>query len=71
MDNRINDLTKNVKIEEITRKLNEYLRILKLARRPSREEFFRVSKIAGAAMALIGVIGYLIYVLMVVLPKGI
>ncbi len=71
MDNRINDLTKNVKIEEITKKLNEYLRILKLARRPSREEFFRVSKIAGAAMALIGVIGYLIYVLMVVLPKGI
>ncbi len=71
MDNRINDLTKNVKIEEITKKLNEYLRILKLARRPSREEFFRVSKIAGAAMALIGTIGYLIYVLMVVLPKGI
>ncbi len=69
MDNKLNDLTKNLKIEELSKKLNEYLRILKLVRRPSRDEFFKVSKIAGAAMALIGTIGYLMYVLMVILPK--
>ncbi len=56
--------------EEGLKRLKEYIRILKLAKRPKREEFFRVSKIAGAAMALIGTIGFSIYLLMTVLPKG-
>ncbi len=59
-----------VKPEEISNKLNEYLRILKLVRRPKSDEFFKVSKIAGAAMLLIGSIGFSIYILMTVLPKG-
>ena len=59
-----------IKIEELSKRINEYLRILKLARRPKRDEFFKVSKIAGAAILLIGTIGFSIYIIMVILPKG-
>jgi protein transport protein SEC61 subunit gamma-like protein len=58
-----------LKFEEVVKRLKEYIRILKLAKRPKREEFFRISKIAGAAMALIGTIGFSIYLLLTVLPK--
>ncbi|MDI6811133.1 MAG: protein translocase SEC61 complex subunit gamma [archaeon] len=58
-----------IKLEEVVKKLKEYIRILKLAKRPKREEFLRISKIAGAAMALIGTIGFSIYLLLTVLPK--
>jgi protein transport protein SEC61 subunit gamma-like protein len=46
----------------------EYLRILKLARKPSREEFSRVAKISGAGMLIVGAIGFLMYLAMVVMP---
>lgn len=59
-----------LKFEDGLKKLKEYTRILKLAKRPERADFFRVSKIAGAAMALIGIIGFTIYLLLTVLPKG-
>jgi len=58
-----------ITFEEVMKKLKEYIRILKLAKRPKREEFFRISKIAGAAMALIGTIGFSIYLLLTILPK--
>jgi protein transport protein SEC61 subunit gamma-like protein len=59
-----------LKIEDWSKKLKEYLRILKLAKRPKRDEFFHISKIAGAAMGLIGAIGFAIYILLTVLPQG-
>lgn len=46
----------------------EYIRILQLARKPSREEFSRVAKIAGAGMLIVGAIGFAIFILMNVLP---
>jgi protein transport protein SEC61 subunit gamma-like protein len=58
------------KIEDWSKKLKEYVRILKLAKRPKREDFLKISKIAGAAIALVGVIGFSIYLLLTVLPKG-
>jgi len=70
MQNNIKEITGKVNLEVISEKLNEYIRILKLAKRPTRDEFFKISKIAGAAMALIGLIGFTIYLLMTVLPKG-
>ncbi|OFV68741.1 protein translocase SEC61 complex subunit gamma [Methanosarcinales archaeon] len=50
--------------------INEYIRVLKLARKPTREEFLMISKIAGAGMLLIGLIGFIIYLLITVLPKN-
>jgi protein transport protein SEC61 subunit gamma-like protein len=56
-------------LEEVVKRLKEYIRILKLAKRPKKEEFFRISKIAGVAMALIGTIGFSIYLLLTVVPR--
>jgi len=52
----------------ITRKLKEYVRILRLARKPSREEFSMIAKVCIAGTLLIGFIGFLIYFAMEILP---
>ena len=52
-------------------KLGEYARVLKLARKPSREEFIMIAKVAGAGILLIGFIGFVIYLLLTELPGNI
>ncbi|MDY7082111.1 MAG: protein translocase SEC61 complex subunit gamma [Halobacteria archaeon] len=54
--------------EYLTFNLNEYARVLKLARTPSWEEFKQVAKIAGAGVLFIGTLGFLIFILMRPLP---
>ncbi len=49
-------------------KLSEYLRVLKLTRKPTREEFTVIAKVAGAGILLIGFIGFIIYLLITILP---
>jgi protein transport protein SEC61 subunit gamma-like protein len=49
-------------------KLSEYLRVLKLTRKPTREEYTLIAKVAGAGILLIGLIGYIIYLLITILP---
>lgn len=46
--------------EELFRK---YLRVLKLARTPTREEFTKIATVAAAGILLIGLIGFIIYVI--------
>ncbi|MDF2955428.1 MAG: Preprotein translocase subunit Sss1 [Candidatus Alkanophagales archaeon MCA70_species_2] len=58
-------------VKGLESKLREYSVILKLTRRPTREEFLRISKIAGAVILIIGLIGFLIYVFLTVLPESI
>ena len=48
--------------------LNSYIRVLKLASTPSTDEFLQVSKIAGAGIILVGIIGFLIFAIMSLLP---
>ena len=68
----IRDQVKDVKIskvnvnEELFRK---YWRVLKLARTPTRDEFQKIALVAAAGVVLIGLIGFVIYELMLVLPK--
>ncbi|MFP8956294.1 protein translocase SEC61 complex subunit gamma [Natrialbaceae archaeon A-CW3] len=50
--------------------LTSYVRVLKMATTPTREEFMQVSKIAGAGILLVGFIGFLIGVIMMVLTGG-
>jgi protein transport protein SEC61 subunit gamma-like protein len=52
-------------------KLQEYIRVLKLARKPTREEFNMIAKVSLAGIGLIGVIGFLIYALMTELPSSV
>ena len=49
-------------------RLSEYVRVLKLTRKPTREEFTIIAKVAGAGILLIGFIGFIIYLLISVMP---
>jgi protein transport protein SEC61 subunit gamma-like protein len=44
--------------------------VLKLARKPTREEFLLISKISILGIALIGMLGFIIYVFLTELPKA-
>ncbi|MGA7076215.1 MAG: protein translocase SEC61 complex subunit gamma [Halobacteriota archaeon] len=54
----------------IERKLGEYRRILTLTRRPTREEFSTIAKVAALGIVIIGVAGFLIYLAMVQAPQS-
>lgn len=56
---------------EVKYELSDYVRVLKLASRPEWEEFSQVSKIAGAGVFLVGLVGFLIYVVMFFVTGGI
>jgi protein transport protein SEC61 subunit gamma and related proteins len=45
--------------EELFRK---YLRVIKLARTPTREEFTKIATVAAAGVLVVGLIGFIIYV---------
>ena len=51
--------------------LNSYVRVLKLASTPSWGEFSQISKIAGAGIFLVGLLGFLIFAIMSFLPGGV
>ncbi|MDD1741912.1 MAG: protein translocase SEC61 complex subunit gamma [Methanotrichaceae archaeon] len=51
-------------------KIQEYIRVLKLARKPTREEFNMIAKVSLAGIGLIGIIGFLIYALLTELPAS-
>jgi len=46
--------------EELFRK---YLRILKLARTPKWDEYKKIALVAAAGVVVVGIIGFLIYIL--------
>ncbi len=50
--------------------LSDYIRVLKMASTPSQEEFLQVSKIAGAGIVLVGIIGFFIFLVMTFVPGG-
>jgi protein transport protein SEC61 subunit gamma-like protein len=50
-------------------KFSEYSRILRLTRKPTREEFLMIAKVAGAGILIIGVIGFIIYFFLTEIPK--
>ncbi|MFQ6128910.1 MAG: protein translocase SEC61 complex subunit gamma [Thermoplasmata archaeon] len=59
------------KIEEKAKRIGrgKYGRILRMARKPTTDEYIRVLQITGLGMILIGGIGFLIYLIMVEIPK--
>lgn len=54
---------------DIKKKLNEYKRVLKISSKPDREEFSMSAKITGAGMLIIGIIGFVFYLLQNLLPQ--
>jgi protein transport protein SEC61 subunit gamma-like protein len=59
------------KIEEKAKRIGKgkYGRILRMARRPTTDEYIRVLQITGIGILAIGGVGFLIYLIMVELPK--
>ena len=55
---------------DVTYDLSDYVRVLKLASRPAWEEFSQVAKIAGAGIVLVGLLGFVIFVVMGLLTGG-
>ncbi|HIP74248.1 MAG TPA: protein translocase SEC61 complex subunit gamma [Euryarchaeota archaeon] len=41
--------------------IEQYVRVLRLARKPSWEEVKRTAKITGLGLAVLGIIGYIIH----------
>lgn len=52
--------------EELFRK---YWRVLKLARFPKRDEYTKIAVVAAAGVLVIGMLGFIVYLLFVYLPK--
>ncbi|MBO4355030.1 MAG: protein translocase SEC61 complex subunit gamma [Methanomicrobium sp.] len=46
----------------------KYIRVLKLARTPTRDEFQKIALVAAAGIGLIGIIGFIIYEIFLILP---
>lgn len=55
---------------DLPKNLSSYIRVLKLASTPSTEEFSQVSLVAGAGIVLVGFLGFVIFVIMTLLPGG-
>ncbi|RLI86997.1 MAG: protein translocase SEC61 complex subunit gamma [Archaeoglobales archaeon] len=54
---------------QIHEKTKEYINVLKMARKPDLDEFTTTTKTAIAVMFIVGFIGFLIYVMMEIVPK--
>jgi protein transport protein SEC61 subunit gamma-like protein len=61
--------TFNLSNINVSKTLKSYLRILKLTKKPSRQEFLMIAKVAGVGIILIGFVGFIIYVLLTEVPK--
>jgi protein transport protein SEC61 subunit gamma-like protein len=60
------DINADILHEELFRK---YLRVLKLARTPTREEFTKIATVAAAGVLVVGIVGFIIYEFFIVLPQ--
>jgi protein transport protein SEC61 subunit gamma-like protein len=59
------------RIEERTKRLGrgKYGRVLKMARKPSPEEYSKTVQITGVGLLLLGALGFIIFLLMIEVPK--
>ncbi|MDH7596990.1 MAG: protein translocase SEC61 complex subunit gamma [Methanothrix sp.] len=67
----LTDMLDDIGIEAPSMDLGEYIRVLKLARKPTREEFMMIGKVSITGIFLIGMIGFVIYALLTEIPKSI
>ncbi len=59
------------RIEERTKRLGKgkYGRVLKMAKKPTTEEYSKTIQITGVGLLLLGALGFLIFLLMIEVPK--
>ncbi|WP_410507970.1 protein translocase SEC61 complex subunit gamma [Methanosarcina hadiensis] len=59
----------NITTKSVGQAIRAHLRVLKLTKKPSREEFLTIAKVAGAGILAVGAIGFIIYILLHMLPQ--
>lgn len=59
----------NITVESVGQVIRAHLRVLKLTKKPSREEFLTIAKVAGIGILAVGAIGFIVYVLLTMLPQ--
>jgi protein transport protein SEC61 subunit gamma-like protein len=59
----------NITVESVGQAIRAHLRVLKLTKKPSREEFLTIAKVAGVGILAVGAIGFIVYVLLTMLPQ--
>lgn len=67
--NNIDSSKLNTTVNSIGSIIRAHVRVLKLTKKPSREEFITIAKVAGIGILAIGIMGFLIYIAMVEIPK--
>jgi protein transport protein SEC61 subunit gamma-like protein len=65
---KLGDMNVNIRAPKFN--YRDYVRVLKLARKPTRDEFLTISKISILGIALIGMLGFIIYVFLTELPSA-
>ena len=65
----LDEMVSDMGISVPSTNVEEYLRVLRLARKPTREEFTMIAKVSMAGIGLIGFMGFMIYALLTELPK--
>ncbi len=50
---------------QIMSKVREYLRVVAIARKPTKEEYMTSSKVSAIGIAVIGVIGFVIFLIFI------
>ena len=63
------DISEALNHENINHIIKSYLRVLKLTKKPSKEEFLTIAKVSGAGILAVGVMGFIVYILLVIIPK--
>ncbi|MCS7121060.1 MAG: protein translocase SEC61 complex subunit gamma [Archaeoglobaceae archaeon] len=53
---------------QIREVLKEYYNVLKMARKPDWEEFNLIARVAVVIMLIVGLVGFIIYLLLEILP---
>ncbi len=59
-----------IETQNIGDKLKEYANVLKMTRKPDRDEFLMTAKVSIAVMFAVGFFGFVIYMLMNLLPRA-
>ena len=56
-----------MRIPNIKLTLESYWRVLRLTKKPTRDDYFFTAKICGAGMLIIGVVGFALYLMAILL----
>lgn len=60
---KIWDMQHRIEVRQQRIGKGKYGRVLKMARKPTNEEYEKTAKITGAGILLVGAIGFLIYII--------